>query len=145
MKGLTKLVSQGTKSPSVKGEKNNNDRIANEPSALPNVDLPPNIIGMENVTGASPQIYNEQLNERNNSAISAADINGGDLLLSNLRFARMSPPQMGQVYYPPAQFGLYGDMSSLGMATPEQMGLALQLIQQMNQNAARDAESNNRN
>ena len=105
-----------------------------------------NSMAIGNVLGASPS--NEQSNTMN---VNADVINGGELLMSNLRFAGMaaSAQPMGQVFYPPAataaavataaQFGLYGGMTTLGntglgLATPEQMGLAFHLLQHMNQN-----------
>jgi hypothetical protein len=105
-----------------------------------------NSMAIGNVLGASPS--NEQSNTMN---VNADVINGGELLMSNLRFAGVaaSAQPMGQVFYPPAataaavataaQFGLYGGMTTLGntglgLATPEQMGLAFHLLQHMNQN-----------
>lgn len=119
-----------------------------------------NSMAIGNVLGASPS--NEQSNTMN---VNADVINGGELLMSNLRFAGVaaSAQPMGQVFYPPAataaavataaQFGLYGGMTTLGntglgLATPEQMGLAFHLLQHMNQNnnsasSTSDGDGNN--
>ncbi len=118
----------------------------------------PNVTAIKNAIGASSssQSYDEQSSTTN---VSADVINGGELLMSNLRFAGMTSSQpMGQAFCPPAaaaaaaQYGLYGDMTTLGrtglgMATPDQMRLAFHLIQQMNQNniaASNDGDGNNR-
>ena len=121
--------------------------------------LPPSNMntGTAMTASSSSQSYNEQLSNTMN--VSADVINGGELLMSNLRFAGMAAASaaaqpMGQVFYPPgaaaaagAQYGLYGDMSTLGrtglgIATPEQMGLAFHLIQHMNQNTNNNAANN---
>ena len=70
-----------------------------------------------------------------------AYFNRADALQPNLQFA---PRQMGQMFYSSSPYGMYGNM-----ATPEQMGLALQMLhsnatmlQQMNHsNSTIDGES----
>lgn len=74
-----------------------------------------------------------------------ACFNSADAQQPNLQYA---PQQMGQMFYSSSPYGIYGNMG-LDMATPEQVGMALQMLQsnttmlqQMNQsNATIDGES----
>eukprot|EP00584_Thalassiosira_punctigera_P008831 CAMPEP_0172544536 /NCGR_PEP_ID=MMETSP1067-20121228/14669_1 /TAXON_ID=265564 ORGANISM="Thalassiosira punctigera, Strain Tpunct2005C2" /NCGR_SAMPLE_ID=MMETSP1067 /ASSEMBLY_ACC=CAM_ASM_000444 /LENGTH=234 /DNA_ID=CAMNT_0013331113 /DNA_START=136 /DNA_END=840 /DNA_ORIENTATION=+ len=67
---------------------------------------------------------------------------GGELLHSNTHFSGITPHQLTQMYYPPAPYSMYGNMG-IAMATPEQMGLAVQMMQQINQNATTEEEDPN--
>jgi hypothetical protein len=74
-----------------------------------------------------------------------ACFNSADAQQPSLQYA---PQQMGQMFYSSSRYGIYGNMG-LDMATPEQVGMALQMLQsnatmlqQMNQsNATIDGES----
>lgn len=70
---------------------------------------------------------------------------GGDVALHpnpNLQYSGITPQQMSQMYFPPAPYGMYG---SMGMATPEQMSLAVQMMamHQFHQNAENDGDNVN--
>ena len=185
MKDLSKIVAPKAKPPKVKAKQAKKDTKAKESDTVAGTaaaaaaadtanttttttpsssSLPPSTMNTGNAMAASSsQSYNEQQSNITMN-VSADVISGGELLMSNLRFAGMAASAaaqpMGQVFYPPgaaaaaaAQYGLYGDITSLGrtglgIATPEQMGLAFHLIQHMNQsnnnNAANnDGEGNN--
>lgn len=79
-------------------------------------------------------------NKRKNTAKAhsgALDPKRGEGLHQNPQFAGMTPHQMSQMYYPPAPYGMYGNMNmGMGMATSQQMKLAFQMMQQLNQNVA---------
>mmetsp|Transcript_4324 Transcript_4324/g.10980 ORF Transcript_4324/g.10980 Transcript_4324/m.10980 type:complete len:256 (+) Transcript_4324:106-873(+) len=56
----------------------------------------------------------------------------GEVLNPNPQFSEIAHQQMSQMYY--AQpYGVYGNLG-MGVATPQQMSLAVQMMQQMNQN-----------
>ena len=166
IKELTKIVAPKTKASKVqeKHTQKESTEVANSTATTSTTTspVPPNVMAVGNINGASssPQSHDEQSSTTN---VSADVFNGGELLMSNLRFAGMTSSQpMGQVFCPPAaaaaatvaaaQYGLYGEMTTLGttglgMATPEQMRLAFHLIQQMNHSkitASNDGDGNNR-
>lgn len=170
LKDLTKIVVPLKAKPSkVTGKQAKKDKTVKEvvssvfstTTTTPTTSLPPNITAIDNDMGALSSSYSQGHDEQSNTARNVnvnADVirSGGELLMSNLRFAGMTSSQpMGQVFYnsaaataAAAQYGLYGDMTSLGrtglgMATPEQMGLAFHLLQQMNQSNNNNAASNN--
>jgi hypothetical protein len=80
------------------------------------------LMGIGNDFVASSQNHGELSMAGGGAA--GAYFNRANALQPNLQFA---PRQMGQMFYSTSPYGMYGNM-----ATPEQMGLALQMLQSSN-------------
>eukprot|EP00581_Thalassiosira_minuscula_P007487 CAMPEP_0183710594 /NCGR_PEP_ID=MMETSP0737-20130205/6301_1 /TAXON_ID=385413 /ORGANISM="Thalassiosira miniscula, Strain CCMP1093" /LENGTH=283 /DNA_ID=CAMNT_0025938903 /DNA_START=93 /DNA_END=944 /DNA_ORIENTATION=+ len=68
------------------------------------------------------------------------DSDGNEVLHPNpQQFGGIIPQQLSHMYYPPNPYGMYGTMG-MGTATAQQMELALQMMQHMNQSAVAEEE-----